>query len=53
MLVSVGLGDKVELSNATVACHGHLPGPKAMSLITSHSNLFGSEHIKDNHEMGK
>lgn len=52
MLISTGLGGKVELSSVVVACHDYLSGPRAMFSTSSDSDSFEKEGGGNEREMG-
>jgi hypothetical protein len=52
MLISTGLGGKVELSSVVVACHDDMPGPRARFSTPSDSDSFEKEDGENKHEMG-
>jgi hypothetical protein len=52
MLISTGLGGKVELSSVVVACRDYLSGPRARFSTPSDSDSFEKEVGENEHEMG-
>lgn len=52
VLVSTGLGGKVELSRIVVACCDDTPGPRAWFSTPSNSDSFEKEVGENNNEMG-
>lgn len=52
MLISTGLGGKVELSSAVVVYHDNMPEPQARFSTFSNSDSFEKENGENKHEMG-
>jgi hypothetical protein len=52
VLISTGLGGKVELSSAAVVYHNNMPGPQARFSTPSSSDSFEKEDGENKREMG-